>query len=70
MEKRLPTLYERVGECCGCSACYSICPTGAISMIEDKEGFLYPRINPDECIGCQSCVRVCDFKKDNTVRSL
>ena len=29
--------------CCGCTACMNICPKKAISMIEDKEGFLYPK---------------------------
>ena len=35
--------------CTGCTACQNICPTNCITMIEDKEGFLYPSI--DEKIG-------------------
>lgn len=28
-------------KCCGCTACYSVCPVDAIDMVEDNEGFLY-----------------------------
>lgn len=33
------------GSCCGCTACANICPNSAITMKEDKEGFLQPIIN-------------------------
>lgn len=46
-------------ECCGCSACASICPKKCIEMVEDEEGFLYPSICMDECINCDACKRVC-----------
>lgn len=45
--------------CCGCSACYSVCPTGAITMEEDEEGFRYPKIDKDKCINCHLCEKVC-----------
>lgn len=45
--------------CCGCTACYSICPKNAIEMVRDKEGFLYPRVNKEKCINCGMCKRVC-----------
>ena len=48
--------------CCGCSACYNICPQQAISMVFDDEGFLYPVINEQKCIDCSACVRVCPVK--------
>ena len=31
--------------CCGCSACASICPKSCITMKEDEEGFLYPHVD-------------------------
>ena len=42
--KEVPILYSRKEECCGCTACYAICPKEAISMVEDEEGFEYPQI--------------------------
>ena len=46
-------------KCCGCSACYSICPVSCINMEYDNEGFLYPVINTKKCIECKSCINVC-----------
>lgn len=46
--------------CCGCSACVSICPKHCISMIEDNEGFLYPHIDEEVCINCGVCEKVCN----------
>jgi len=60
--KKIPVLYERKEECCGCSACYAICPQNAIFMQPDKEGFLYPVIKESLCVKCGSCLRVCPIK--------
>ena len=60
--KELPVLYKRKEECCGCTACYSICPKAAISMVEDGEGFEYPQIDESKCIFCYQCLKVCPFK--------
>ena len=46
-------------KCCGCTACMNICPTNAIEMKEDEEGFLYPIVNKDKCINCHLCEKVC-----------
>lgn len=46
-------------QCCGCTACASICPKQCIQMIEDKEGFLYPQINYSVCVDCGLCEQVC-----------
>ena len=59
-----PVLYIDKKNCCGCSACYAICPVRAITMVADSEGFLYPRINKELCIRCYRCVTVCAFKED------
>lgn len=60
--KEIPILYDKKEECCGCTACYAICPKDAIVMIEDEEGFEYPRIDESKCIRCYTCLRVCPFK--------
>jgi coenzyme F420-reducing hydrogenase beta subunit len=54
-------LYEKKEECCCCTACMSICPKQAITMIPDEEGFLYPSINQELCIECDLCKQVCPF---------
>lgn len=57
--KPIPVLYEKKSDCCGCTACYAICPKGAISMVEDEEGFEYPQINEKICVRCGMCIKVC-----------
>ena len=52
-------------EGCGCSACADICPTHAIEMISDEEGFLYPKVNTNLCISCGKCIRTCGFTSVN-----
>ena len=53
--------------CTGCSACASICPKGAIKLVEDNEGFKHPVIDQDKCINCGLCKRTCPVlnTKDN-----
>ena len=60
----LPDLAGDKSSCCGCSACYMACPTGAIEMKADEEGFLYPVIDPDKCVRCRRCLEACAFKRD------
>ena len=53
-------------ECSGCTACKAICPQNAISMVEDEEGFLYPKINEIKCINCGICRTICpNIKKSS-----
>ena len=60
--KVIPILYKRKEECCGCTACYAICPKGAISMNEDEEDFEYPGNDESSCVRCYQCIKVCPFK--------
>lgn len=46
-------------DCCGCSACQQVCPKSCISMHEDSEGFLYPKVDRNLCINCHLCEKVC-----------
>lgn len=48
-------------DCCGCTACITICPAKCITMVSDEEGFLYPKIDKEKCIDCGLCRKVCDF---------
>lgn len=46
-------------KCTGCFACFNICPKNAIEMIEDDNGFLYPKIDKEKCVNCGLCKKVC-----------
>lgn len=52
---------ENKGNCCGCTACLSICPKNAIKMSQDGRGFFYPEIDETKCTHCGLCKNVCDF---------
>ena len=66
--EKVPHLCISFGDCCGCTACYSVCPKRAIQMVEDDEGFPYPHVNENLCIGCHLCEKVCVFKRDAEIR--
>ncbi len=51
-------------DCCGCTACASICPKDAIQMVSDSMGFKFPKIDVLKCVECGQCERVCAFNDD------
>lgn len=55
-------------KCCGCNACVQRCPKQCITMYEDEEGFLYPKVNQATCIDCGLCDKVCPILKQETPR--
>lgn len=60
--EEMPILYIEKEECCGCTACYAICPESAITMLPDEEGFDYPVVDESKCIRCYRCLKVCPVK--------
>lgn len=52
---------NRPKDCCGCSACASICSHNAITMKPDALGFLYPTVDAEKCVDCGLCEKVCSF---------
>lgn len=48
-------------DCCGCTACASICPKDAMTMEPDTLGFKYPKVDLSKCIDCGLCEKVCAF---------
>ncbi len=52
-------IVENKKDCCGCSVCASVCPKGCISIIQDEEGFYYPKTEEAACIDCGLCEKKC-----------
>lgn len=52
-------------KCCGCNACVQRCPKQCITMHEDEEGFLYPKVDQKSCIDCGLCDKVCPVLNQN-----
>lgn len=53
-------LDNKIKSCCnGCGLCALICPKKCVKMVEDSEGFLYPKIDESKCIKCNKCRRYC-----------
>lgn len=48
-------------DCCGCTACASICNHDAITMEPDALGFSYPKVDESKCTDCGLCEKVCAF---------
>ena len=57
-ENCLPKLADHA-HCTGCTACASGCPKNAISMVRDREGFSFPKVDPTACIHCGRCTAIC-----------
>lgn len=52
--------------CTGCAACVNICEHGAIRMMENVDGFLYPIVDIKKCVDCGHCVTICEMR-DNVI---
>ena len=61
---------ETKKDCVGCWACYQICPKKCIAMIEDEEGFLYPKVDSTLCIDCNLCNKVCPVENRGVARDV
>lgn len=55
-------------ECYGCYACVSVCPSHALTMEMDREGFYYPKVDEEKCQQCKLCETACTRLKDMNMR--
>lgn len=61
-------LFEDKKDCCGCGACYNICPKKAISMKEDNYGYVYPVIDETKCVKCGLCKKACRYQDNENMQ--
>lgn len=59
-----PKLLDIGERCNGCGTCAAVCPSGSISLIPDRHGFLYPCID-EQCSGCGLCEKACQALMQN-----
>ena len=48
-------------DCCGCTACASICAHDAITMQPDALGYVYPKVDIEKRVDCGLCDKACQF---------
>lgn len=51
-------------DCYGCGVCAIACPTKAIKMEFNSEGFYHPVIDEGKCVDCGLCLSICSFSND------
>ena len=49
--------------CTGCGACVSSCPTDALELIPDENGYYRSSVDYDRCVNCGKCINVCPALK-------
>ena len=54
--------------CCGCGACEILCPKNAITMEEDKYGFIYPKVDGMKCCDCGLCKKNCAYLENRNMQ--
>lgn len=54
---------SKVIACTGCGACTAVCPQKCITMGDNKQGFLYAKVDNALCLNCGKCLRVCPAER-------
>lgn len=60
--------FQMCDNCCGCSACSSICPQNAIKMEKNIKGFLYPNLDETKCVACGLCMKACPLSEKRSTQ--
>ena len=57
----MDNILQYSNHCCGCGECYISCPSKAISLVPNYQGFLYPKVDEQLCSHCGICTSACSF---------
>lgn len=60
-EKKEFSIRDCKSTCIGCGACLYNCPTNAINIKLENDGFFRAELNQEKCIHCNKCIEVCPF---------
>ena len=60
--------------CSGCSACFIVCPVGAIEYKLNDDGFYEAFVDNEKCVNCGKCKKVCtkfddELEKANNIEN-
>lgn len=53
--------------CYGCGVCSIACPTDAIKINLNEEGFYSPLVDANMCVNCGQCLSICSFSNKGIV---
>ena len=56
-------LHPHPDNCTGCGVCSCVCPTKAVSLSKDQEGFWFPKIDKILCKECGICEKSCHMRQ-------
>lgn len=56
--------------CCGCGVCLAVCPSKAIQIKINEDGFFSSSVDDNRCISCGKCSSVCPFMKKQECPSI
>lgn len=54
-------------KCTGCGSCFNICPKNAIKLVDDNDGFWYPKVDNRLCVNCGLCEKSCPFNNSEII---
>ncbi len=61
------TSKDIIHSCTSCGGCAAVCPTNAIVMLVNGQGFYRPVLDLKKCVDCSLCVKIC-YKYDDVKR--